>query len=156
MPISLSSTLPLLAAGYGILSVGFGFNEILRPLEAITFFAAAPPEKEVDRKLVRALSVALGVRNVFMGALLSSPLPSGKRMTLQTATHHRFVGTAIFLTLRFSPAKNSLLGWLLVAGSACAAADGLACAAIIGDGGLNHAYAVMPLALGAALLGNVA
>lgn len=68
MPLSTSPTLPLLAAGYGILSVGFGINEIFRPLQAISFFACAPPEKEADKKLVQALSVALGVRNVFIGA----------------------------------------------------------------------------------------
>lgn len=126
-----SSGLPALtiaASVFGTIFVGFGVNAILRPAHALTFFEyATPPAGAADRQLVDSLMVIYGVRDVFMGA-------------------------AIYAAAYYNNRKT--LGWLLVAGSGVAFADGAVCKANGAGEWAHWGYAPMLTAVGGFLLGG--
>ena len=124
--LSQSPVLPIIANVFGTISIGFGINAILRPASALSFFEFQPPTSAADRKLVDSLMVVYGVRDIFWGLVIYIAAYFGNRKTL---------------------------GWILIAGSGVAFADGAVCYAN-GKGEWNHwGYAPMMAAVGGVLLG---
>jgi hypothetical protein len=124
--LSQSPVLPIIANVFGTISIGFGINAILRPVSALSFFEFQPPASAADRKLVDDLMVVYGVRDIFWGLV-------------------------IYIAAHFGNSKA--LGWILIAGSGVAFADGAVCYAN-GKGEWNHwGYAPMMAAVGGVLLG---
>lgn len=129
LPFSLSSQLPavtLAACVFATIHVGFGLNAILRPTHALTFFEFRPPADRGARDLVNSLMAVYGARDVFMGA-------------------------AIYATAAFGSPRA--LGWILVAATGVALADGMVCYAH-GRGYWSHwGHAPVFTAVGLVLLG---
>jgi hypothetical protein len=124
--LSQSSALSIVANVFGTVSIGFGINAILRPVSALSFFEFQPPASAADSKLVNSLMVVYGVRDIFWGLVIYIAAYFGNRKTL---------------------------GWILIAGSGVAFADGAVCYAN-GKGEWNHwGYAPMMAAVGGVLLG---
>lgn len=122
---SLSFPLRVAATVFGTIFIGFGVNAVLRPAHALTFFELAPPKGAADARVVDALLAVYGVRDVFMGA-------------------------AIYAAAYFGHRKA--LGWIVLAASAVAFADGLICK-FNGQGEWNHwGYAPMVAGVGSLLL----
>ena len=121
------STLRLISTVFGTIFIGFGINAVLRPSNALTFFELYPPtEGTAEQSLVDALLIVYGVRDVFMGL-------------------------AIYATAFFG--SRRALGWIVVAGSAVAFADGAVCRAYAGRGEMNHwGYAPVLTVVGTLLL----
>lgn len=116
----------ILANTFATIFVAFGINAILRPTQALTFFEFQPPTTAVDKQLVDSLMAVYGVRDIFMGA-------------------------AIYATGYFG--TRQALGWILIAASIVAFADGLVCWTH-GQGAWNHwGYAPMITIVGSVLLG---
>lgn len=123
---SQSPSLRIAASVIATICVGFGINAILRPGNALEFFEFEAPASASDKKLVDNLMVIYGVRDIFMGV-------------------------AIYVAAYFGERKT--LGWILIAGSGVAFADGAVCWAQ-GKGEWNHwSYAPMLTAVGSMLLG---
>ena len=126
MAISHSPSLHLAASAIAIIFVGFGINAILRPDHALTFFEWEAPAAASDKNLVNNLVIIYGVRDIFMGFVM-------------------------FVTAYFGNRKA--LGWILIAGSGVAFADGVVCWNQ-GKGEWNHwGYAPMLTVVGSLLLG---
>ncbi|KAI0162887.1 hypothetical protein BJ166DRAFT_497557 [Pestalotiopsis sp. NC0098] len=130
LPFTISSqSAPVISAAYffAAISIGFGINAILRPAHGLSFFELPlPAGDKAARATVESLMVVYGVRDIFMGAAMAA--------------------TAAFGT----PAA---LGWILIAGSGVAVADGLVCYGH-GKGQWNHwGHAPLGLAVGLVLLG---
>lgn len=166
MPLSHSPYLPLAAVGFGAISVGFGLNAIVRPMEALSVFEFAPPASAEDRQLVQILSAVYGFKDVFVGACFFSfsqalscglaPISFALADPSSWTVARARAGASIAITAYFARGNRPALGWTLVAASACAVADGFACKLVAGRGQWNHwSYAWLPLALGGALLGVV-
>ncbi|KAJ5198863.1 hypothetical protein N7491_000570 [Penicillium cf. griseofulvum] len=126
MPLSNSVALRLAASAIATIFVGFGVNAILRPDHALTFFEFKPPTSVVDKQMVESLMAVYGVRDIFMGI-------------------------AIYVASYFG--TRSSLGWILLAASSVAFADGVVCWTH-GLGQWNHwGYAPMVAVTGSLLLG---
>ena len=119
------STLRIVSTIFATLAVGFGVNALLRPANALAFFELAMPTDEAGRQLVEALLAVYGVRDIFMGM-------------------------AVYAAAYFG--SNKALGWILIAGSAVAFADGAICQIYAGTGEWNHwGYAPAMTVVGALL-----
>jgi len=126
MAVSHSPFLHIAASAIATIFVGFGVNAILRPDNALTFFEWEVPTAASDKNLVNSLMTVYGVRDIFMGL-------------------------AIYATVYFGNRKA--LGWILIAGSGVAFADGVVCWNQ-GKGEWNHwGYAPMLTVVGSLLLG---
>lgn len=126
MPLSHSVVLRLAASVFATTFVGFGVNAILRPDHALTFFEFQPPTSLVDKQMVESLMAIYGIRDIFMGAAIYAASYFGTRSTL---------------------------GWILIAASSVAFADGYVCWTH-GQGQWNHwGYAPMIAVAGSLLLG---
>lgn len=101
-------------------------NAILRPDHALTFFEWEAPAAASDKRLVNSLMIIYGVRDIFMGLAMSVTAYFGNRKAM---------------------------GWILIAGSGVAFADGVVCWNQ-GKGEWNHwGYAPMLTVVGSLLLG---
>lgn len=119
------SVLRIFATLFATISVGFGVNALLRPANALEFYELALPAEDGARQVAEALLAVYGVRDIFMGA-------------------------AIFAAAYFG--NNKVLGWILVAGSAVAFADGAVCRVYAGTGEWSHwGYAPVFTVVGALL-----
>ncbi|CAI7587720.1 unnamed protein product [Penicillium palitans] len=98
MPLSHSVVLRLAASAFATTFVGFGINAILRPDHALTFFEFQPSTSLVDKQIVDSLMAIYGIRDIFMGAAIYAASYFGTRSTL---------------------------GWILIAASSVAFADGV-------------------------------
>jgi hypothetical protein len=126
MTISHSPFLRLAASAGATIAIGFGINAILRPDNALTFFEWEAPTSASDKNLVHNLLYIYGVRDIFMGVVMNIAAYFGDRKTL---------------------------GWILIATSAVAFADGFLCWNQ-GKGHWNHwSYAPVLMALGSLSLG---
>ncbi|KAL8743377.1 MAG: hypothetical protein Q9190_004257 [Brigantiaea leucoxantha] len=124
--LSQSSSLRIVASVFATIFTGFGINAIMRPQNALEFFEFEPPASASGQKLVDNLMVIYGVRDIFMGVAMYSAAYFGDRKTL---------------------------GWIVIAGSGVAFADGAVCWAQ-GKGEWNHwGYAPILTAVGSLLLG---
>ncbi|KAH8768820.1 hypothetical protein BGZ57DRAFT_898540 [Hyaloscypha finlandica] len=125
-PISQSTALSIAANIFGVIFIGFGINAILRPIQALEFFEFDVPSLPADRKVVESLSVVYGVRDIFMGMAINIVAYCGQR---------------------------KVAGWILIAASAVAFADGAVCY-MHGKGEWNHwGYAPMLTVVGSVLVG---
>ena len=126
MTISRSPILYIASSAFATIFIGFGVNAILRPDNALTFFEWEAPTAASDKILVENLMVVYGVRDIFMGL-------------------------AMYATAYFG--SRNALGWVLIAGSGVAFADGVVCRNQ-GKGEWNHwGYAPMLTVVGGLLLG---
>lgn len=127
MPISQSPALRIAASAGATIALGFGINAIFRPESALTMFEWVPPASASAKTLVNNLVVIYGVRDVYMGVVIYIAACFGDRKTL---------------------------GWIVVATSCVALADGAICWIQQGKGQWNHwSYAPMLVGLGSLLLG---
>jgi hypothetical protein len=125
-PLSQSTALFIATNVFGIIFIGFGINAILRPIEALTFFEFDVPTLPAERKVVESLSIVYGVRDIFMGVAINIVACYGQRKAA---------------------------GWILIAASAVAFADGVVCW-MHGKGEWNHwGYAPMLTMVGSVLVG---
>ncbi|KAF9781325.1 hypothetical protein BJ322DRAFT_1213340 [Thelephora terrestris] len=128
MTISHSPYLRIAASAVATIFIGFGFNAILRPENALTFFEWEPPTSASAKTLVDNLILLYGVRDIFMGVVINIAAYFGDRKAL---------------------------GWILIASSGVAFADGVICWNQ-GKGEWNHwSYAPMLVGLGSLLLGTL-
>ena len=126
MTISRSPILYIASSAFATIFIGFGVNAILRPDNALTFFEWEAPTAASDKILVENLMVVYGVRDIFMGLVMYATAYFGSRKAL---------------------------GWVLIAGSGVAFADGVVCWNQ-GKGEWNHwGYAPMLTVVGGLLLG---
>jgi len=126
MAPSQSPYLRIAASATATITIGFGINALLRPDNALTFFEWEAPTSASAKILVHNLMFIYGVRDIFMGVVIYIATYFGDRKTL---------------------------GWILIATSGVAFADGLVCWNQ-GKGEWNHwNYAPMLIALGSLLLG---
>ncbi|KAL2867492.1 DUF4267 domain-containing protein [Aspergillus lucknowensis] len=126
MSVSQNPFLRLAGAAFGTICVGFGINAFLRPEHALSFFELDYPASGVERSVVDNLMYVYGARDVFMGL-------------------------AAYIAAYFG--NNKTLGWILLAISGVAYADGVICWAN-GHGEWNHwGYAPMITAISTLLLG---
>ena len=131
------------ANAFASIFIAFGVNAIFRPANGLSFFefphaapitAASSKEAKAaaqqDAKVIDALMAIYGVRDIFMGV-------------------------AIYAATYFSSANDrSVLGYILIATSAVAFADGVICAAHKTGAEWNHwGYAPIIAGVGATLLG---
>lgn len=124
---SQSPSLLIAASAFATISVGFGINAILRPDHALTFFEFEALATTSNKALIDGLTYIYGVRDIFMGLAIYSVAYFGDRKAL---------------------------GWILIAGSGVAYADGAVCLTQVGNGQWNHwSYAPMLTAVGVMLLG---
>lgn len=128
--LSQSTSLRLSASAFGAIFVAFGINAILRPLNGLSFFPYAPPEPSASghtHQLVDDLMKIYGVRDIFMGVAIWAAAAYG---------------------------NSKVLGWIMVAGSSVAFADGAIVRASSPGGEWNHwGYAPVLTVVGPALLG---
>ncbi|KAJ5775315.1 uncharacterized protein N7511_000326 [Penicillium nucicola] len=126
MSFSASAGLYIVAYTFATTFIAFGVNAILRPVQALTFFEFQPPASAVDKQLVDSLMAVYGVRDIFMGVAIYAVAYFGTRRAL---------------------------GWILIAASCVAFADGLVCWTH-GQGAWNHwGYAPMITLVGSMILG---
>lgn len=124
--ISQSPTLTVIANIFGTIFIGFGINAILNPSNALTFFELPFPTSAFDRKVVEDLLIVYGVRDVFMGLAIYAAALLGEKRTL---------------------------GWIVLAASTVAIADGMVCYKE-GKGEWNHwGYAPIVSVVGGLLTG---
>ena len=125
--LSQSSSLPIAASVIGTIFLGFGIKFCLQPSSSIPFFEFKAPTSTPDQKIADALTLLYAVRDIFMGV-------------------------AIYAATYFGNRKS--LGWILIAASGVAYADGFIVKAQIGKGEWNHwGYAPMLTVVGSLLLG---
>ena len=134
------STLPYLelaASFYATIFIGFGILWFVNPSTALSFFELPYPQitsKSPSKKALAnakraadAMSVAYGVRNIFMGAAIYAAALFGTRQAL---------------------------GWIVIAAGCVAGTDGAVCKFMVGKGEMNHwSYAPVMVILGAVMLG---
>lgn len=129
--------LELAASFYATIFIGFGILWFVDPPKALSFFelpyphlTSRSPTKKVltdVKKTIDAISIAYGVRDIFMGAAIYA-----------TA----FYGT------------RQALGWIVVAAGCVAGTDGAVCKFMVGKGEMNHwSYAPVLVMLGGVMLG---
>jgi len=127
--LSASPYLLTIANVFGFTFVGFGLNAILRPIPALAMFGELEykPASPLDKKVIDTLMLVYGVRDIYMGVAMFA------------AAYYNHV---------------QMLGWIMIAGSAVAFADGAICQRVIGHGQGSHwGYAPMLTAVGAVCLG---
>lgn len=125
--ISQSTSVLIAASAFATIFVGFGINAILRPEHALTFFEFETLATTSNKTLIDGLMFIYGVRDIFMGLAIYAVAYFGDRRAL---------------------------GWILIAGSGVAYADGAICLAQVGNGQWNHwSYAPMLTTIGVVLLG---
>ena len=128
--LSQSTSLRLSASVFGTIFVAFGINAILRPVSGLSFFPYEPPApstSEYTKQLVDDLMKIYGVRDVFMGVAIWAAAYYGERRAL---------------------------GWIMLAGSSVAFADGAIVGASVPGGEWNHwSYAPILTVVGLTLLG---
>ncbi|GAK66375.1 uncharacterized protein PAN0_012d4597 [Moesziomyces antarcticus] len=123
------STLLVGSSVFATIFIGFGVNAILRPDNALTFFEFAPPLAPADKTLVKYLMTVYGVRDIFMGLAMIAAAWAREAKTL---------------------------GWICVAASMVAFADGAVCWHA-GKGEWGHwSYAPMLTIIGSLLIGRSA
>ncbi|KAF2757500.1 hypothetical protein EJ05DRAFT_476752 [Pseudovirgaria hyperparasitica] len=106
----------------GAITVAFGINAILRPESGLQPFELAYPALPADRKVVDALMVIYGVRDVLLGA-------------------------GVWVAAAFANRKT--VGWYTLLIGIMAFTDGLVCKYMVGQGEWNHwGYTPMVLGLG--------
>lgn len=134
------STLPYLelaASFYATIFIGFGILWFVKPQMALSFFELPYPQitskgatkkgSADAKKTMDAISVAYGIRNVFMGVAIYSAALCGTRQTL---------------------------GWIVIAAGCVAGTDGAVCKFMVGKGEMNHwSYAPVMVMLGGLMLG---
>ncbi|KAK4691246.1 hypothetical protein P7C71_g5710, partial [Lecanoromycetidae sp. Uapishka_2] len=134
------STLPsleLAASFYATIFIGFGLLWFVNPQKALSFFElpyskitskGATKKGSADAKeTMDAVSVAYGVRSIFMGATIYA--------------------TALYST-------RQALGWVTIAAGCVAGTDGAVCKFMVGKGEMNYwSYAPVMVALGGLMLG---
>ena len=132
--------LELAACFYGTIFIGFGFLWFINPSKALSFFELPYPQvgsssskNSAERanadfkKTIDAISIAYGVRNIFMGAAIYAAAICGTRQAL---------------------------GWIVIAAGFVAGTDGAVCKFIVGKGEMNHwSYAPVLVVLGSVILG---
>ena len=112
MAISNSPMLRLVSTVFATIFIGFGINAVLRPTHALTFFEFPPATSLADGKVVDSLMAVYGVRDIFMGLAIYAAAYFGDRKTL---------------------------GWIVIAASSVAFADGFIVAfSEVGKGEWNH------------------
>ncbi|KAJ9633422.1 uncharacterized protein PV06_06782 [Exophiala oligosperma] len=127
MALSTHFALPYISYAFGTIFLGFGINAIVRPAHGLTFFEMSPPKDPASAKVVNALMVVYGVRDIFMG------------LAIYAATYY---------------GAREVLGCILISVFLVAAVDGWVCLHFVGHGQNNHwSYAPMLAAVGAVLLG---
>jgi hypothetical protein len=94
----------------GTIPLGFGINALIRPEHAITFFNNSSMPT-ANRSFVDALLMIYAIRDIFMGI-------------------------AIYATAYYG--SKRALGWIMLAGCACAVVDGLASKMYLGGGEWDH------------------
>ncbi|OMP84851.1 hypothetical protein BK809_0001955 [Diplodia seriata] len=131
MPLSTPPLLLRLTATIlGTIPLLFGINALLRPAHALSFFTplypSYPPDvSSPERRLIDALLVVYGARDVFMGLAVLVPLWAGSR---------------------------KVAGVMMVAGAGVAGVDGGVCRAA-GGGEWDHwGYAPVLAGVGVALM----
>lgn len=122
-----STAFRLISTIFGTIFIAFGINAILRPSNALTFFELPYPSSVSDKVLVDALLAVYGIRDIFMGISIYAAAYFGDRR---------------------------VLGWIVLAGSGVAFADGAVCKVYAGSGEWSHwGYAPMLGVVGGLLLG---
>ncbi|KAL8797711.1 MAG: hypothetical protein Q9195_000063 [Heterodermia aff. obscurata] len=125
--LSQSPNLRIAASVIGTIFLGFGIKFSLQPGSALGFFEFHTPALASDQKLAESFIVLYAVRDIFMGLAIYAATYFGDRRAL---------------------------GWILIAGSGVAFADGAVCKGQIGKGEWNHwGYAPMLSIVGTLLLG---
>ncbi|KAL9108110.1 MAG: hypothetical protein Q9227_007085 [Pyrenula ochraceoflavens] len=133
--LSTSPALPLIASLFGTIFLGFGVNAMLRPRSGLSFFPFSYPLDPTSHHLIDALMIVYGARDIFMGIAIN--------VAAYLARGGEGAGKA-----------RTVLGWVLVAGSAVAGVDGAVVKAYAGDGQWNHwGYAPVLTVTGGLLLG---
>lgn len=126
--ISKSPILKPIAYLFTICSFGFGFNAILNPTGAISYFGFDYPKQyEPNKTIVDALMLIYGIRDIYMG------------LAMLAATYY---------------GHSKIIGWLALATGSIAVGDGAICYYISGSGQWNH-WPLSPVIfiIGAAFLG---
>jgi hypothetical protein len=124
--ISQSTALLVAANVIGMIWIGFGAYDVVKPEEGLMFFEFKPPIVPAERAMVNSLINVIGIRDIF-------------------------IGFAIHATAFFGNRKA--LGWIVLASSAEAFLDGAVCYSH-GKGEWNHwGYAPMLTIVGLLLLG---
>ncbi|KAK5075249.1 hypothetical protein LTS08_001668 [Lithohypha guttulata] len=125
--LSTSPTLFKVAYLFGATGIAFGLNAIYNPVYALSFFGFEYPSPGETKRVVDALMMIYGVRDLFMGFA-----------TLMAAYHR----------------QSKVLGALVVATGGVALADGAVCYSVHGTGHWNHIpLAPVILGVGAGFLG---
>ena len=125
--LSQSSSLRIAASVIGTIFLGFGIKFSLQPSSSIPFFELDAPTSASDQKIADALTLLYAVRDIFMGVSIYAATYFGNRKSL---------------------------GWILIAASGVAYADGFIVKTQIGKGEWNHwGYAPMLTVVGSLLLG---
>ena len=122
------SSIPLFLANlFGTITLGYGINAIMRPQNALEPFELNALAATADKKLIEALMIIYGTRDIFIGL--------------------SFYSAAYFGT-------RKALGWTLIAFSAVAFVDGIVCKAYVSAGEWNHwGYAPVVAIVGSVLAG---
>ena len=134
------STLPyleLVAGFYATIFVSFGILWFINPQMALSFFELQYPQSASKgsaadalsnaKKTMDAISIAYGVRDIFMGVAIYAVAIYGTRQAL---------------------------GWIVIAAGSVAFTDGAICKFMIGKGEMNHwSYAPVLVVLGGIMLG---
>lgn len=118
----------ILSTAFGTVFIVFGFNAILRPENALSFFELDYGAFLVTntQQLAHALLAVYGIRDVFMGLVIYAVAYYGNRKAL---------------------------GWVVLLASAVAIADGAVCKIMVGSGEWNHwGYAPILSLVGAILV----
>ncbi|CAG8971573.1 hypothetical protein HYALB_00009222 [Hymenoscyphus albidus] len=124
--LSKSNILLIASTAMATISLGFGINAILNPSNALSFFEFDYPTDPPTQKLIDNLMIIYGVCDIFWGIAMYAPAYYGDRKSL---------------------------GWICLAGSGVAFADGAVCFAA-GKGEWGHwGYAPALTAIGSMLLG---
>lgn len=123
----MARVLRLIAGVFGTIGIGFGINALCNPQSAVSFFELDYPSTySPHQTLIDTLLAAYAVRDIFMGI-------------------------AIYAAAYFGTKKT--LGVITLAMGGVAAADGVICKVIVGQGEWNHwGYAPMAGLVGLALM----
>jgi hypothetical protein len=124
MPLSQSRSLVIVANVFGTIFVAGGFNCIFLPERGLSFFELNAAAAVSDQSLVDAMMLIYGAGDIFIGLAAYSAAYFGDRKSL---------------------------GCIMIAASAVAFADGLACRLYVGKGEWNH-WGYTPLVTGAGVM----
>ena len=126
-PLSHTPALTHIGAFFGIISIGFGFNALLNPTSALSFYELPYNALSPDKPTVDALLQVYAARDIYMGVVTLAAAYWGSRR---------------------------MLGVVLGATGLVAFADGAICWFAHGKGVMNHwGYAPVLVGLGATCLG---